>query len=169
MRIHVSVQRNHLFGKTNTQKIVGKVKNLRLEENLSFVYLCICVSGQRNHSLCPEQQVINWVWIDYMEHHLKDEWSRKWELDLFYANQQVWLYWLRNISDDALPEADGTKDLLKSWVSSHEGLSPLRPALFCTLKNLYCITSQWNYHVFMAPIESCWRELSNGILVDVGV
>jgi hypothetical protein len=44
---------------------------------------------------------------------------------LFYANQQVWLYWLRNISDDALPEADGTKDLLKSRVSSHEGLSPL--------------------------------------------
>ncbi len=31
-----------------------------------------------------------------------------------------------NISGDALPEADGTKDLLKSRVSSHEGLSPLR-------------------------------------------
>ncbi len=30
-----------------------------------------------------------------------------------------------NISGDALPEADGTKDLLKSQVSSHEGLSPL--------------------------------------------
>jgi hypothetical protein len=43
-----------------------------------------------------------------------------------FANQRVWLYWLRNISDDALPEADGTKDLLKSRVSSHEGLSPLR-------------------------------------------
>ncbi len=30
-----------------------------------------------------------------------------------------------NISGDALPEADGTKDLFKSQVSSHEGLSPL--------------------------------------------
>ncbi len=49
MRIRVSVQRNHLFGKTNTQKTVGKVKNLRTEEKLSFVYLCTCVSGQRNH------------------------------------------------------------------------------------------------------------------------
>ncbi len=51
MRIRVSVQRNHLFGKTNTQKMVAKVKNLRLEEKPSFVYLCICVSGQGNHSL----------------------------------------------------------------------------------------------------------------------
>ncbi len=51
MCIHVSVQRNHLFGKTNTQKTVAKVKNLRTEEKPSFVYLCICVLGQRNHSL----------------------------------------------------------------------------------------------------------------------
>jgi hypothetical protein len=51
MRIRVSVQRNHLFGKTNTQKTVAKVNNLCLEEKPSFVYLCICVSGQRNHSL----------------------------------------------------------------------------------------------------------------------
>ncbi len=36
MRIRVSVQRNHLFGKTNTQKTVAKVKNLRLEENPSL-------------------------------------------------------------------------------------------------------------------------------------
>ncbi len=53
MRIHVLVQRNHLFGKTNTQKTVVKVKTLRTEEKPSFVYLCICVSGQRNHSLTP--------------------------------------------------------------------------------------------------------------------
>jgi hypothetical protein len=51
MCIRVSVQRNHLFGKTNAQKMVAKVKNLRTEENPSFVYLCICVSGQINHSL----------------------------------------------------------------------------------------------------------------------
>jgi hypothetical protein len=42
MRIRVSVQRNHLFGKTNTQKMVAKVKNLCTEEKLSFLYLCIC-------------------------------------------------------------------------------------------------------------------------------
>jgi hypothetical protein len=53
MRIHVSVQRNHLFGKTNTQKTVAEVKNLCTEEKPYFVYLCICVSGQRNHSLSP--------------------------------------------------------------------------------------------------------------------
>jgi hypothetical protein len=46
MRIRVSVQRNHLFGKTNTQKMDAKVKNLRTEEKPSFVYLCTCVSGQ---------------------------------------------------------------------------------------------------------------------------
>jgi hypothetical protein len=51
MRIHVSVQRNHLFGKTNTQKTVAKVKNLRTEGKPSFVYLCTCVLGQRNRSL----------------------------------------------------------------------------------------------------------------------
>jgi hypothetical protein len=53
MHIRVSVQRNHLIGKTNTQKTVAKVKNLRLEEKRSFVYLCIRVLGQRNHSLSP--------------------------------------------------------------------------------------------------------------------
>ncbi len=51
MRIHVSVQRNHLFCITNTQKTVAKVKNLRTEEKLTFVYLCTCVLGQWNHSL----------------------------------------------------------------------------------------------------------------------
>ncbi len=51
MCIHVSVQRNHLFCKTNTQKTVVKVNNLRTEEKPSFVYLRIRVSGQRNHSL----------------------------------------------------------------------------------------------------------------------
>jgi hypothetical protein len=51
MHIRVLVQRNHLFGKTNTQKMVAKVKNLRTEEKPSFVYLRIYVSGQRNHSL----------------------------------------------------------------------------------------------------------------------
>jgi hypothetical protein len=51
MCIHVSGQRNHLFCKTNTQKMVAKVKNLHTEEKPSFVYLRIRVSGQRNHSL----------------------------------------------------------------------------------------------------------------------
>ncbi len=58
MRIRVLVQRNHLFGKTNIQKTVAKVKSLHTEEKPSFVYLCICVSGQRNHSLrsmCKEK------------------------------------------------------------------------------------------------------------------
>ncbi len=54
MRIRVLVQRNHLFGKTNTQKMVAKVRTLHTEEKPSFVYLCICVSGQRNHSLKGE-------------------------------------------------------------------------------------------------------------------
>ncbi len=27
----------------------------------------------------------------------------------------------------------------------------------------------WNYHVFMTPLESHWKELSTGILVDLGV
>ncbi len=43
MRICVLVQRNDLFGKTNTQKTVAKVKTLHTEEKPSFVYLCICV------------------------------------------------------------------------------------------------------------------------------
>ncbi len=51
MRIHVSVQTNHFFGNTNTQKMVAKEKNLRTEDKPPFVYLCIGVSGQRNHSL----------------------------------------------------------------------------------------------------------------------
>jgi hypothetical protein len=38
MRIRVSVQRNHLFCKTNTQKTVAKVKNFHTEGKLSFVY-----------------------------------------------------------------------------------------------------------------------------------
>jgi len=53
MRIRVSVQTNHFFGNTNTQKTVAKEKNLCTEEKPSFVYLCIGVSGQRNHSLRP--------------------------------------------------------------------------------------------------------------------
>ena len=32
---------------------------------------------------------------------------------------------VENIFGDALPKADGTKDLFKSQFSSHEGLSPL--------------------------------------------
>ncbi len=51
MCIRVSVQRNHLFSKPNTQKTVAKVNNLCTEEKLSFVYLRIRVLGQRNHSL----------------------------------------------------------------------------------------------------------------------
>jgi hypothetical protein len=58
MRIRVSAQRNHLFGKTNTQKMVAKVINLRTEEKPSFVYLCICVLGLRNHSL--SQPIYHW-------------------------------------------------------------------------------------------------------------
>ncbi len=57
MCIHVLVQRNHFFCKTNTQKMVAKVNNLRTEEKPSFVYLCIHVLGQRNHSLMQSQNV----------------------------------------------------------------------------------------------------------------
>jgi hypothetical protein len=53
MRIRVSIQTNHFFGNTITQKTVAKEKNLRTEEKPSFVFLCIGVSGQRNHSLRP--------------------------------------------------------------------------------------------------------------------
>ncbi len=56
MCIHVSGQRNHLFCKTNTQKMVAKVKNLCIEEKLPFVYLRIRVSGQRNNSLNPKKK-----------------------------------------------------------------------------------------------------------------
>jgi hypothetical protein len=54
-------QRNHLFCKTNTQKMVAKVNNLCTEEKPSFVYLPIRVSGQRNHSLrlCPQAQLFS--------------------------------------------------------------------------------------------------------------
>ncbi len=45
MCIRVSVQRNHLFCKTNTQKTVAKVNNLCTEEKPSLVYLRIRVSG----------------------------------------------------------------------------------------------------------------------------
>jgi hypothetical protein len=34
------------LAKTNTQKTVGKVKNLRMEEKPSFTYLCICVQAK---------------------------------------------------------------------------------------------------------------------------
>jgi hypothetical protein len=54
MCIHVSVQRNHFFCKTNTQKTVAKVNNLCTKEKPSFVYLRIRVSGQRNHSLSED-------------------------------------------------------------------------------------------------------------------
>jgi hypothetical protein len=50
MRIRVLVQTNHFFGNTNTQKMAAKEKNLCTEEKPSFVYLCIGISGQRNHS-----------------------------------------------------------------------------------------------------------------------
>jgi hypothetical protein len=43
------------------------------------------------------------------------------------------------------------------------------PALFITLQNYYHMISHQNYHVFMTPIENSWKELSNGILVDVCV
>jgi hypothetical protein len=43
------------------------------------------------------------------------------------------------------------------------------PVLFSTLQHFYCMISHYNHHVFMTPIESCWKELSNCILVDVGV
>ncbi len=52
MRIRVSVQTNHFFGNTNTQKTVAKEKSLRTEEKPSFVYLCIGVSGTALGRLC---------------------------------------------------------------------------------------------------------------------
>jgi hypothetical protein len=55
MRIHVSVQRNHFFCKTNTQKTVAKVKNLRTEEKPSFVYLCVCVFVYRGKDLTASE------------------------------------------------------------------------------------------------------------------
>ncbi len=54
MCVHVLGQKNPFFCKTNTQKTVAKVNNLCTEEKLSFVYLRIRVSGQRNHSLTPK-------------------------------------------------------------------------------------------------------------------
>ncbi len=50
MCIRVSVQRNHLFGKTNTQKTVVKVKNLCTEKKPSFVYLCIGAKKSQPYS-----------------------------------------------------------------------------------------------------------------------
>jgi hypothetical protein len=50
MCIHVLGKSNHLFCYTDTQKTVAKVKNLRIKEKPSVVYLRIRVSGQRNHS-----------------------------------------------------------------------------------------------------------------------
>jgi hypothetical protein len=55
MCIHLSGQRNHLFCKTNTQKMVAKVNNLCTEEKPPFVYLRIRVVGQRNHNLTVVQ------------------------------------------------------------------------------------------------------------------
>ncbi len=43
MCIRVSVQRNHLFCKTNTLKIVAKVNNLRTEEKPSFIFVYLCI------------------------------------------------------------------------------------------------------------------------------
>ncbi len=60
MCIHVSVQTNHFFGNTNSQKTVAKEKNHHTEEKPSFVCLCIGVSGQRNHSLTS--QIKTQVW-----------------------------------------------------------------------------------------------------------
>jgi hypothetical protein len=51
LRIRVSVQTNHFFGNTNTQKTAAKEKNLHTEVKPSFMYLCSGVSVQRNHSL----------------------------------------------------------------------------------------------------------------------
>ncbi len=66
MRIRVSVQTKHFFGNTNTQKMVAKEKNLCTEEKLSFVYLCIDVLGQRNHSLSVRYScavvLVFWLW-----------------------------------------------------------------------------------------------------------
>jgi hypothetical protein len=43
------------------------------------------------------------------------------------------------------------------------------PALFSTFKNHYHMISHNNHHIFNIPIESRWKELSNGILVDIWV
>jgi hypothetical protein len=57
MCIRVSVQRNHLFCQTNTQKIVAKLNNLHTEEKPSFVYLRIHISGQKITALQTINQI----------------------------------------------------------------------------------------------------------------
>ncbi len=55
MRIRVSIQRNHLFCKTNTQKTVAKVKILCTEEKPSFVYLCfLCIGAKKSQPYLEE-------------------------------------------------------------------------------------------------------------------
>ncbi len=68
MCIRVSLQINHLFCKTNTQKTVAKVNNLRTEEKPSFVYLRIHVLGQRNHTLFPQ------LWDFHFHTQLHHDW-----------------------------------------------------------------------------------------------
>ena len=75
MLIRVSVQTNHFFGNTNTQKTVAKEKSLRTEEKPSFVNLCIGVSGQRNHSLRKtlgqrNTDLLGYDIVPYALHHL---------------------------------------------------------------------------------------------------
>ncbi len=60
MCIHVSVQTNHFFSNTNTQKTVAKEKTFAQKKKPSFVCLCIGVFGQRNHSLTS--QIKTQVW-----------------------------------------------------------------------------------------------------------
>ncbi len=64
-----------LFGNTNTQKTVAKEKSLHTEEKLSFVYFCIGVSGQRNHSLRKtlgqrNTDLLGYDIVPYALHHL---------------------------------------------------------------------------------------------------
>jgi hypothetical protein len=54
MRIRVSVQTNHFFGNTNTQKTVAKEKNLRTEEKR---LLCICVLVYRGKEITALDRV----------------------------------------------------------------------------------------------------------------
>jgi hypothetical protein len=65
MRIRVSVRRNHLFGKTNTQKTVAKIKNLPTEEKPSFVYLCIVLvyRGKEITAYLRPDKSRNHIWL----------------------------------------------------------------------------------------------------------